>query len=90
MKTILTTVIVTILLSACATAPQPDELAGLTKVRFGEKLPENQDYIVYFEAGQEVPLNLLVDGDLIDKTVDYDTTVTLKKPIYAYKQWGQL
>ena len=87
MKTIVTAFIVVILLSACASLPKPGELARLDKVRFGEKIPENKDFILYFEAGQEIPLTVLVDGNLFEKTADQRMSVVLKKTIYAYKEW---
>lgn len=88
MKTIFTALICVTILSACATAPKPTELDNLAKIRFGEEIPENQDYILYFEAGQKVPMTILIDGDLIDQGVDQQATVTLNKAIYAYKEWA--
>lgn len=88
MKALITTAICVAILSACATAPKPAELDHLAKIRFGEKIPDNQDYILYFEAGQEIPLTTLIDGDLIEQGVNQRTTVKLKKSIYAYKEWA--
>lgn len=88
MKTIITAIMLTSVLAACATSPTPGELDSLATIRFGDQIPENQDYILYFEAGQQIPVATVIDGNLIESGVDQSNTVKLKKSIYAYKGWA--
>lgn len=88
MKNLFTALIFAAIITGCASTPKPAELDNLEKIRFGEQIPQDQDYILVFAAGQEIPLITLVDGDLIEKGVEQRSTVTLKKSIFAYKEWA--
>ncbi len=90
MKNTLTVLAASIIITSCASATKPEGLDSLTKIRFGEPIPEDQNYILYFEAGQEIPMTTVIDGDLINNGINQKSTVTLKKSIYTYKQWVSL
>lgn len=76
-------------LSGCAGFDdlKSEEVRDLSLVRFGDVVPANQDFILHFPAGQAIPTVFQIQGNLLDRTVDETVTVTLRKDIYAYKDW---
>jgi len=73
--------------SGCAMSPSKNELAGLPVVEFGEAVPSNGEYILYFPAGQAIPTNVAIEGDIFQQSAYEVVTVKLKRDIYSYKEW---
>ena len=87
MKSTLSMLLPCAMLASCAGAPVPGELDHLPTVRFGEPIPAGKDHILLFEKGGDIPLNLIIDGGLIEQGIELQHSVTLNKSIYAYKGW---
>jgi len=88
MKTriVLLTLVLTVF-SGCAMPPSKTELIGLPVIEFGEAVPTNGDFILYFPAGQKIPTNVAIEGDIFQQSANGVVTVKLKRDIYSYKEW---
>jgi hypothetical protein len=64
-----------------------EEVRDLPLVKFGDAVPANQDFILYFPAGQPIPTVVQIQGNLFDRSAEETVSVTLRKDIYAYKDW---
>jgi hypothetical protein len=67
--------------------PLSEDLSKLPVVTFGGSVPADRDFILYFPAGQPIPTTVRIQGNLFDRTANETVSVTLRKDIYAYKDW---
>src|SRR5512145_1333824 len=75
-------------LSACAGfPPKPDELAKVPHIQFGQPLPQGNDYVLHFPAGTPLPVAAVVEGSLFERDDQATMHVTLKRDVYAYRQF---
>ncbi len=86
-RTIVLAIMASLAISACAGVPTSSELAQVPMVTFGEKIPANQDFILLFPAGQPISTDVQIVGTLLQQQASDQLTVTLKRDIYAYKNW---
>jgi hypothetical protein len=79
-------------LGGCASlqTPAAESLAGIPVVEFGETPPAKGDFILYFPAGKVIPVVSSIKGSALAREAEATLNVTLKKGIYAYKQWASL
>ncbi|MBI3563024.1 MAG: hypothetical protein HY080_15045 [Gammaproteobacteria bacterium] len=77
-----------VMLSGCAQLPAEQDLMQLPRVSFGDPVPQNTPYILYFPAGKPIPTEILFDGSLLQTEAKQTLKVTLSKDIYSYKQWA--
>ena len=91
MKKTLTQLIVAapLLLVGCASMqePSPAMLRDLPVVRFGDPVPAGHDYILFFPADTPISLTTSVKGTIFAKEAEQQLHVTLRRGIYAYKNW---
>jgi len=89
MKNICIMVLMLAAMTGCATwqPPEEDKLRALPLVRFGETIPVGTDYILYFPAGQPIPIQVLIDGNVFERGAQDTLNVALRRDIYAYKAW---
>jgi len=74
--------------AGCATQPpSADSLRGVPVVQFGNAVPAGSDYILFFPANQPIPANVAIKGSIFAKEAEQRVEVTLRKGIYAYKDW---
>lgn len=73
----------------CASLQRPtaEALSAVPVVQFGEDIPTSGDFILYFPAGKPIPVVASIKGSALSKEAENTLNVTLKKDIYAYKQW---
>jgi hypothetical protein len=92
MKTIFLASLATLGLSACATLLPPSnaELAALPVVRYGDKAPSGQAFVLHYPASTNLPVEAKVGGSLLEKTDQATLQVKLKQDIYVYKHWLSL
>jgi hypothetical protein len=64
-----------------------EEVRDLPLVKFGDVVPQNRDFILYFPAGQPIPTVVQVQGNLFERSAEETVSVTLRKDIYVYKEW---
>jgi hypothetical protein len=75
-------------LSACAgLPPKPEELAKVPHIQFGQPLPQGNDYVLHFPAGAVLPVAAAVEGNLFENGDQANMHVTLKRDVYAYRQF---
>jgi hypothetical protein len=91
MKNILVSLTIATLvgLGGCASLQRPttESLSAIPVVQFGETVPANGDFILYFPAGKLIPVVVTIKGSALSQEAENTLNVTLKKDIYAYKQW---
>ena len=89
MKTpVLMTTCVSLLVTGCGSLqPSAAELANLPVVQFGEPVPQGKDYILFFPADKPIPANVAIKGTIFAKEAEQRLEVTLRRDIYAYKEW---
>jgi hypothetical protein len=75
---------------AAAAPPSYNELAKLPVIRFGELVPDKNDYILLFPAGQTVTIAISIEGSLFDKTANTELMVTPARDIMVYRDWASL
>src|SRR3970040_889339 len=56
-----------------------EEVRDLPLVKFGDVVPQNQDFILYFPAGQSIPTVVQVQGNLFERSAEETVSVTLRK-----------
>jgi hypothetical protein len=78
-----------LLASGCASVQQPsaEALSKLPVVQFGETVPAGNDYILFFPADKPIPTNVAIKGSIFAKEAEQRLNVTLRRDIYAYKNW---
>lgn len=75
-------------LSGCALQPPTaGELAAIPVIEFGNAIPKDSDFVLYFPAGKPIPIVTAIKGSALSQEVETTTEVSLKKAIYAYKEW---
>ena len=88
MARVLIVVITSTVLSACAgLAPKPEALAKVSHIQFGQPLPQGNDYVLHFPAGSKLPVTAVVEGNLFEHSDQATMHVTLKRDVYAYRQF---
>jgi len=90
MKTHFSIAIAALSLSACASLvpPSAEEAAALPTVRFGQAAPESKDYILLYPAGQPLPMDISISGNVFAKGEQATLAPQLKRDIYVYKTWA--
>jgi hypothetical protein len=84
-KSSLIIVIACAALSACACFPPSSaEIAKAPQVRFGQPLPKEGDYVLFFPAGTPLPISLVVSGNLFEQEQQVTLHVTLKRDVYVF------
>jgi hypothetical protein len=74
--------------AGCASSPpSPEELSRIPVVRFGETVPTGKDYVLFFPPDQPIPMEVAVKGNIFAKEAEQHVDVTLRRGIYAYKEW---
>jgi len=78
-----------VLATGCTTWQKPPEqaLQALPLVKFGEPVPADQDFILYFPAGQPIPTQILIDGNIFQQPAHDTLAVALRQDLYVHKQW---
>ncbi|HET7832750.1 MAG TPA: hypothetical protein VFK88_07275 [Gallionella sp.] len=80
---------VSMVLTACAwLPPSPDEIAKVPKIRFGQQLPKDGNYVLFLPAGTPLPVSTLVDGNLFEHPSQATMHVFLKRNVYVYRQFA--
>ena len=82
-------IIALIAFSGCATLQKPSQqmLTNFPVITFGEFVPPDTDFILYFPAGKTIPTTVSIVGNLFEETAEEVLNVTLRDDIYAYKEW---
>lgn len=81
------TVVVLLHLGGCASLPSPEALRELPVVKFGDPIPAGHDYILFFPPDTPISLTTSVQGNIFTKEAEQQLQVTLRRGIYAYKNW---
>ena len=78
-----------LLTGGCASMQQPsgEALSKLPVVQFGEPVPAGNDYILFFPADKPIPTNVAIKGSIFAKEAEQRLNVTLRRDIYAYRNW---
>jgi hypothetical protein len=74
-------------LMGCSMTPSKPDFDQLPVVTFGEPIPKDKDYILYFPANAPISTNVSIEGNLLQKPAKDELTVKLNKDIYTYKNW---
>ena len=75
-------------LAACAgLPPSAAEIAKTPQIRFGQPLPEGDNYVLLFPAGTPLPVSTVVDGNLFEHDGQATLQVTLKRDVYVFRQF---
>jgi len=75
-------------LAGCALQPPTAEaLAAVPIIEFGDKAPNNSEFVLHFPAGKAIPIVTSITGSALAETAETTAQVSLKKDIYAYKEW---
>lgn len=76
-------------LTACAgLPPSTAEIAKAPQIRFGQPLPEGDNYVLHFPAGTPLPVSTAVDGNLFEREGQATLHVTLKRDVYVFRQFA--
>jgi hypothetical protein len=76
-----------LLVGGCASLPSSETLRDLPVVRFGDPVPAGRDYILFFPPDTPISLTTSVKGTIFAKEAEQRLSVTLRRGIYAYKNW---
>jgi len=87
MRKLMSVVLISGFLTACASAPMSSDLEGIPVVKFGGSVPEGKDFILHFRAGEPVRTRVKIRGNLFEKEATEELSVKLKRDIYAYRNW---
>ena len=88
MRTIALLGVCALLLGGCASMqPSAEALSKLPVVQFGEPVPAGSDHILFFPANKPIPATVAIKGSIFAKEAEQRMEVTLRKGIYAYKDW---
>ena len=87
-KTLRLPSIALLFVAACVSLPpSPESMSRLPVVEFGQTVPADGEYVLFFPAGKAIPLDVAVKGNIFAKDADQRVNVTLRKDIYVYKEW---
>lgn len=76
-------------LAACAgLPPSAADIAKTPQIRFGQPLPEGDNFVLHFPAGTPLPVSTVVDGNLFEHDGQATLHVTLKRDVYVYRQFA--
>jgi hypothetical protein len=79
---------VSLVAAGCASSPpSPQDLSRIPVVRFGEAVPAGKDYVLFFPPDQPIPMEVAVKGNIFSREAEQHLDVTLRRGIYAYKDW---
>ncbi|WP_371325407.1 hypothetical protein VX159_07785 [Dechloromonas sp. ZY10] len=78
------------LLPGCASlnTPSPEEIARLPVVTYGQKGPEDGNFVLRYPAASKLPIQVSVQGSLLAQSDRGELQVQLKQDVYLYR--GQL
>jgi len=76
-----------LLVGGCVSLPASETLRDLPVVRFGDPVPAGRDYILFFPPDTPISLTTSVKGTIFAKEAEQRLSVTLRRGIYAYKNW---
>jgi len=85
-STVIIGILCLFLISCSLIAAKPD-FDKLPVVTFGQPLPKDNDYILYFPANTPIGTHVSIEGNLLQQAARDDLSVQLTKDIYAYKEW---
>ena len=85
--TSLTVLLAATVLTACSTTPTHEQMGKLPIVTYGDPVPEHQEFILHFPARKSITTEVSIGGSLLHDSAAERLSVSLKKDIYAYKQW---
>ena len=76
-------------LAGCAGMQKPttEKLTAMPIVEFGQPVPAGNEFILHFAAGQPIPTNVSIKGNLFEQAAEQTLNVKLRRDIYVYKQW---
>lgn len=76
-------------LTGCAAMQKPttERLTAMPVVEFGQPVPSGHEYVLHFAAGQPIPTNVSIKGNLFEQAAEQTLNVKLRRDIYVYKQW---
>ena len=76
-------------LTACAgLPPSAAEIGKTPQIRFGQPLPEGDNFVLLFPAGTPLPVSTVVDGNLFEHDGQATLHVTLKRDVYVFRQFA--
>ncbi len=76
-------------LAACTgLPPSAADIAKTPQIRFGQPLPEGDNFVLHFPAGTPLPVSTVVDGNLFEHDAQATLHVTLKRNVYVYRQFA--
>ncbi len=67
--------------------PSSESFAEMKVVQFGEEVPEEEEFVLFFPKGEPIPLRVLIRGDLFSEGADKTVYARLDRDVYAYKRW---
>jgi hypothetical protein len=75
--------------TGCASVqpPSAEAVSKLPVVQFGEAVPAGKDYILFFPADKPIPTNVAIKGSIFATEAQQRLDVTLRRGIYAYRNW---
>ena len=74
-------------LGGCASLPSSESLRDIPVVKFGDPVPAGRDYVLFFPPDTPIPLTTSVKGNIFAKEAEQELQVTLRRGIYAYRNW---
>ncbi len=83
------TLAASLLLAGCASmqAPSPETLSNLPVVKFGDPVPADRDYVLFFPPDTPIATTVSIKGSIFAKEAEQSLNVTLRRGIYSYKNW---
>ena len=75
--------------SGCATLQKPSQelFTSFPIITFGESVPPDGKFILYFPAGKPIPTKVSIIGNIFEQTAEEILYVTLHDDIYTHKDW---
>lgn len=75
------------LLPGCASlnTPSPEEIARLPVVTYGQKAPEDGNFVLRYPATSKLPIQVSVQGSLLAQSDRSELQVQLKQDVYLYR-----
>lgn len=78
------------LLTACESLQSApvEKISELPVITVGATPPADKDYVVFIPSGTSIPVELNVDGNLLEKTASATSHLTLARDLYIYQYWA--
>ena len=73
--------------SGCASVPKQSDLSQWPIVTYGDKTPAPGKFILHFPAGQPIPTDVAIVGNLLTEDARTSLVVSLNRDIYVYEKW---